>query len=157
MRGIDQLLDEHPFFVGLDNTTLAFIASCAANQHIAANEYLFHEGDPAETFYVIRHGRVAIEVHRPSGPPVVIETVEEGEVLGSAWLVPPHRWQFDARAVDSTRAVVFDGGCLRRKCDEDPRIGYALTLRVAQVLHGRLQANGIRLMDLYGTPDASRS
>ncbi|MFC6238162.1 cyclic nucleotide-binding domain-containing protein [Longivirga aurantiaca] len=156
MRGIDQLLTEHPFFVGLDDATLALMAGCAANRRFAPGEYLFREDDAATTFYVVRHGRVAIEAHRPAGATVVVETVEEGEVLGSSWLVPPHRWQFDARAVTPTGVVVFDGACLRRSCDEDPRLGYELTLRVAQVLHTRLQAARVRLLDLYGTPDASR-
>jgi CRP-like cAMP-binding protein len=156
MRGIDQLLTEHPFFVGLDDATLALMAGCAKNHRFAADEYLFREGDPAATFFVVRKGRVALEAHRAAGPTVVIETVDEGEVLGSAWLVPPHRWAFDARAVASTAVVVFDGACLRHSCEEDPRLGYALTLRVAQVLHARLQASRVRLLDLYGTPDASR-
>jgi CRP-like cAMP-binding protein len=156
MRAIDELLTEHPFFVGLDEATLALMAGCARNQRFAAGERLFREGDPATTFYVVRRGRVAIEAHRPAGPDIVVETVEEGEVLGSSWLVPPHRWQFDARAVAPTGVVVFDGACLRRSCDEDPRIGYALTLRVAQVLHTRLQASRVRLLDLYGSPDAGR-
>jgi CRP-like cAMP-binding protein len=151
MRGIDQLLHEHPFFEGLDDPTLTLMAACAANRQCAADEYLFHEGDVAQTFYVVRRGRVAIETHRPAGPASVVETVEEGEVLGSAWLVPPHRWQFDARAAVPTGVVVFDGSCLRGKCDEDPRLGYELTLRVAQVLHARLQASRLRLLDLYGT------
>lgn len=156
MRGIDRLLHEHPFFVGLDDETLTLIAGCAANRHVRPDEYLFREGEPAETFYVVRRGRVALETHRPAGPAVVVETVEEGEVLGASWLVPPHRWRFDARAVSSTSVVVFDGACLRQHCDEDAELGYALTLRVAQFLHDRLEANRIRLLDLYGTPDVAR-
>ena len=156
MRGIDQLLDEHPFFVGLGTEALTLIAGCAANRHFRPGEHLFREGEPANTFYVVRRGRVALETHRPAGPAVVVETVEEGEVLGASWLVPPHRWRFDARAVAPTSVVVFDGACLRQHCDEDAVLGYALTLRVAQVLHDRLEANRVRLLDLYGTSDAAR-
>lgn len=155
MRGIDELLGEHPFFVGLDDDTMALLAGCAANIVVPVDAYLFREGDPADTFYVIRRGRVAIEVHRPAGGSTVIETIDDDEVLGTSWLVPPYRWQFDARAVEATRALVFDGACLRRKCDEDPRLGYALMLRVAQVMHARLQAARVRLTDLYGVPGDS--
>jgi CRP/FNR family cyclic AMP-dependent transcriptional regulator len=154
VRTIDRLLDEHPFFTGLSADALTFLASCASNAHVPADAYLFHEGDPAETFYVVRRGRVAVEAHRPAGPASVVETIEEGEVLGSSWLVPPHRWQFDARAVVPTGVVVFDGACLRGKCESDPSLGYELTLRVAQVLHARLQASRLRLLDLYGSTGA---
>jgi len=151
MRTIDQLLHEHPFFAGLDDAALTLIAGCASNMHAREGDYLYREGDPAETFYMIRHGRVAIEAHQPAGGSLVIDTVDDGEVLGWSWLVPPHRWLFDARAVASTSAVVFDGTCLRGKCDDDPRLGYALMQRVAQVMYERLQASRIRLLDLYGT------
>ncbi len=154
MRTIDRLLDEHPFFTGLSTETLTFLSSCASIEHVPADAYLFHEGDAAQTFYVVRRGRIAIEAHRPAGPASVVETVEEGEVLGSSWLVPPHRWQFDARAVVPSGVVVFDGACLREKCDADPSLGYELTLRVAQVLHARLQASRMRLLDLYGSTGA---
>jgi CRP-like cAMP-binding protein len=151
VRTIDRLIDEHPFFTGLSPEVLTFLASCAVNAHVPAGDYLFREGDEAATFYVVRRGRIAVEAHRPAGPASVVETVEEGEVLGSSWLVPPHRWQFDARAVVPSELVVFDGTCLREKCDADPRLGYELTLRVAQVLHARLQASRLRLLDLYGS------
>lgn len=152
MRGIDQLLREHPFFVGLDDAALTLLADCAANRHMRVGEYLYREGDPAETFFVIRHGRVALEAPTPTAGPLVVETLDDGEVLGWSWLVPPHRWQWDARAVTSTSVVVFDGTCLRGKCDEDPKLGYALLQRVAQVMLARLQATRVRLLDLYGGP-----
>ncbi|HYN75343.1 MAG TPA: cyclic nucleotide-binding domain-containing protein [Candidatus Limnocylindria bacterium] len=156
MRGIDQLLREHPFFVGLDDDTLTLIAGCAANRHLHEGDFLYREGDEAETFFVIRHGRVALEAHQRAGGSLVVETVEDGEVLGWSWLVPPHRWMFDARAVVATSAVVFDGACLRAKCDQDPTLGYALLQRVAQVMLARLQGARVRLLDLYAVPDASK-
>ena len=156
MRTLDQLLHEHPFFAGLDADALRLIAGCAANRHVKEGDYLYREGDPAETFFMIRHGRVAIEAHQPAGGSVVVETVDDGEVLGWSWLIPPHRWQFDARAVTPTSAVVFDGTCLRGKCDDDPVFGYALMQRVAQVMFARLQATRVRLLDLYGATGAPR-
>ena len=53
---------------------------------------------PADTFYVLRHGSVALETFVPTRGPVVIETIEAGEVLGWSWLFAPYRWHFDARA-----------------------------------------------------------
>jgi CRP-like cAMP-binding protein len=152
MRSIDQLLREQPFFASLDDDALALIAGCAVNRHARAGAYLFRDGEPADTFFLIRHGRVALETHTPTGGSVVIETLDAGEVLGWSWIVPPYRWQFDARAVDDTSIVVFDGACLRGKCDDDPRLGYALMQQVAQVMLARLQATRVRLLDLYGVP-----
>jgi CRP-like cAMP-binding protein len=158
MRTIEQYLPDHPFFEGLDAPTLALVAGCATNISIAAGQYLCREGDPADRFFVVRRGRVAIEVHGPSTGTLVLDTADEGDVVGWSWLVPPYRSMFDARAAEATGVVAFDGACLRGKCEEDPRLGYELMQRVTQVMNGRLVAAQVRLLDLYGVrgaPDAA--
>jgi CRP/FNR family transcriptional regulator, cyclic AMP receptor protein len=89
----------------------------------------------------------------PARGPVTIETIDAGEVLGWSWLFPPYRWHFDARALTVVRATVFDGACLRQKCETDSDLGYRLMARFAQVLIERLQWTRIRLLDVYGDGD----
>ena len=158
MRTIEQYLPDHPFFEGLDAPTLALVAGCATNVSLAAGEYLCREGDPADRFFVVRRGRVAIEVHGPAAGTLVIDTADEGDVVGWSWLVPPYRSTFDARAAEATGVVAFDGACLRGKCEGDARLGYELMQRVTQVMNLRLEAAQVRLLDLYGamgTTDAA--
>ncbi len=155
MRTIEQYLPDHPFFEGLDAPTLALVAGCATNISIAAGQYLCREGDPADRFFVVRRGRVAIEVHGPSAGTLVLDTADEGDVVGWSWLVPPYRSTFDARAAEATGVVAFDGACLRGKCEQDPRLGYELMQRVSKVMNGRLVAAQVRLLDLYGTRGAT--
>lgn len=95
-----------------------------------------------------------MEVHAPGGGDHLIDTVEAGDVVGWSWLVPPYHWFFDARAVGDVSVVSLDATCIRAKCDEDPRLGYALMQRVAQVMYQRLQATRVRLLDLYGADHA---
>jgi CRP/FNR family transcriptional regulator, cyclic AMP receptor protein len=151
-RTISDLLGEHPFFVGISAPTVRLIEGCSKNVHWPAGSYLFREGDPADSLYVLRRGRVALEVHAPGRPDHVLDTVEAGDVVGGSWLVPPYRWFFDARASEEVSAVEIDGRCLRDKCDADPAVGYALMQRVVQVMYHRLQTARVRLLDLYGDP-----
>ena len=81
---------------------------------------------------------------------MTIDTIQEGEVLGWSWLFPPYRWHFDARALQLTRAVAFDGKCLRDKCDRDHDLGYEMVRRFAEVITQRLQSARLQLLDLYG-------
>lgn len=149
MQTIAEYLPEHPFFAGLDPAALELAAGCAVNVHFRPGEFLFHEGDPADTFYVLRHGRVSLQMRTPTRD-VVLDTAQDGDVVGWSWLIPPYSWSFDARATEETSAIAFDGVCLRGKCESDATLGYALLQRVVRVMSGRLHSARVRLLDLYG-------
>ncbi len=150
MHTLDEIVAESPVFAGLEPAQLQLIAGCAHNVAFARGERLFREGDPADTFYLVRRGRVALTTHVPGRGDVTIETVEAGEVLGWSWLFPPYAWHFDARAAEDTGVVAFDGACLRGKCDDDHALGYELLQRFAQVMIDRLQQTRTLLLDVYG-------
>ena len=151
MQTIEQYLPDHPFFAGLDDEAITLVTGCAVNAHLRPGDHLFREGEPADTFYVVRHGRVAIQTRTPTGG-VVVDTAHDGDVVGWSWLVPPHRWAFDAVVTEQTSVVAIDGACLRGKCEADPALGYALLQRVVQVMATRLHSARVRLLDLYGRP-----
>lgn len=147
---IDRLLGDHEFFKGLSAEYLRLIAGCGKNVKFEAGEYLFREGEDANQFLAVRHGKAAVEIFVPQRGPVVVQTVGDGELLGWSWLFPPYKWQFDARAVETVRATQFDGACLRTKCDADPALGYELMKRLAHIVSQRLQAARLQLLDMYG-------
>lgn len=151
METLERILAEHPFFNGLKTHYLQLIVGCASNVRFNAGEFIFHEGGEANEFYLIRHGKVALEIFVPDRGPLTIQTMGEGEILGFSWLIPPHRWRFDARALELTRAIALDGKCLRTKCEEDQGLGYQLMKRFAHIVEQRLQATRLQLLDLYGS------
>ena len=147
MEDLKSYLAEHPFFTGLSPDHLDLIVGCASNVRFNAGDYVFNEGQPADKFYVIRQGKVALQIH--DRQPMTIETITDGEVLGWSWLLPPYRWHFDAQALTLTRALALDGKCLREKCEKDPKLGYELFKRVAAVMMQRLQSTRLQLLDMY--------
>lgn len=151
-RGLDAVVLEAPVFASLEALHADQLAGCAQTAGWEAGEMLFREGDPADAFYVVRRGRVALELFIPNRGALTVETIEPGEVVGWSWLFPPYRWHFDGRAVEPTRAIAVDGACLRAKCAADPALGYELMRRFSQVMLERLQATRLRLADLYGAP-----
>ncbi len=149
-----ELITRHPVLSGLPESAIAEVAGCARNTAFPSGTLLIVEGEPADTWYLIRRGQVAIELHAPGRGALVIDTLGPGAVVGWSWLVPPYRWHFDARAIGPVGAVAIDGACLRAKSDADPALGYALMSRVSAVLLERLLATQVRLLDLYGTDGA---
>ena len=153
MKTIEAMLAEHPLFEDLEPRHLHLLASGATEDRWQAQQYLFSEGEKAGKWYVIRKGKVALETGAPPQGPRTLETIEEGEVLGWSWLLPPYRWPFSARVLEPTQVIVLDGVYLREQCEADHDFGYELLKRVAQGIVQRLEA--LRLQLLYGRPQGS--
>jgi len=150
VESLERVLGEHPFFSGLPPPYLSLLNGCAENVVFKAGEYLFREGQAADRIYVLRHGRVGLEVAPPAGAPITVETLSEGEVLGWSWLFPPYRAHFDAPALTLVRAISLDGECLRGKCDQDTGLGYEVARRFSALVVRRLESTRLQLLDLYG-------
>ena len=150
MRTIDEEITDSPIFAGLERAHLELIAGCAQNVHMSEDTLLVREGDPANVFYLIRKGRVALEVNSPARGALLIETLSPGDAVGWSWLFAPYRWQLDARALEPCELIGFDGVCLRGKCEADHDLGYELMRRFAENLVDRLQATRLQLIDVYG-------
>jgi CRP/FNR family transcriptional regulator, cyclic AMP receptor protein len=152
METLERILGEHPFFKGLEPRYLELLVGCASNVRFNEGDYICRDGDEATQFFLIRHGKVALELETGQRGAIVIETLEAGEILGWSWLLWPYRWHFDVRATELVRAIALDGTCLRGKCDQDHDLGYELLKRFGHVVIERLKATRLQLLDVYGSP-----
>ena len=152
-RGLERIVREHRFFAGLEEEFSKLVCGCAKNVRFDAGQYLFHEGDDADQFYLLRHGRVSLEVTAPGRGVISFQTLGEGEIVGVSWLIPPYRWAYDAKALELVRAIAMDATCLRGKCEADHDLGYEMMKRFVPVLVERLHGTRLQMLDVYGTPD----
>lgn len=150
VHGLERLICEHPFFAGMGQDYCDLICGCAKNVRFEKGQYLFREGEPADEFYLIRHGRVALEIMAPGRGPLRFLTINPGEIAGVSWLVPPYRWIFDAQALELTRALSIDARCLRQKAEENHDFGYEMMKRFMTMLVERLHAAQLQILDVYG-------
>lgn len=150
MENLESILKEHPFFKDLKQEYFDIILGCASNVRFKEGGIIFREGDKANKFYLIRYGRVAIDVSLSNHRSVSIQTIQDGDILGWSWLIPPYRARFLCRAVVDTRAIALDGKCLREKCENNHDLGYELLMRMTRVFTQRLENTRIQLLNLYG-------
>ncbi len=150
MEKIKDLLSAHPFFKGISDTHLDLLAGCGSNVHFKKGDKIMDEGEDANYFYVIRKGAVALDIDGGHRGSIRIQTIEEDEILGWSWLIPPHKWTFNACAVEDVSATALDGVCLRKKCAADHELGYELLRRFSTVLAKRLEWTRMQLLDVYG-------
>jgi CRP-like cAMP-binding protein len=151
MDAIETILAAHPFFKDLAPRHLKVLAECASTVSFAAGEYLFRENEAATNFYVLYHGRVALEVVAGGRGPLTIRTVEAGEVLGWLWFTKPYHWRSEARALEVTRALALDVGEVARRCEADHELGYSLLKAYSHVLAVLFRVAFVQLLDIYGT------
>lgn len=155
MEKLKELLGKLSFFEGIKPEWLDTIAGCGKQIHLKPNEHLFHEGDAAEAFYIVRHGEVALEIFAAGRGGLTIQTVRENDIIGWSWIIPPYKSTVDARAKDDVTLICLDGRCLRGKCEENQDLGYDLLKRFSAIFAQRLQATHLRLIDMYGEPEGS--
>jgi len=149
------VLAAHPFLRGMPPEQLEVLAEGARNVRFPARSRVFEDGGHADRFWLIRAGRVSLDLHVPGRGPVVIDTIGMGELLGWSWLFPPYRWAFGAVAATEVEAFEFDAPAVRKCCEADRELGYALNQRITRVLAKRLQATRVRLVTQAGQKAAA--
>ena len=148
-QGFGDVFLGHGFVQGLSERHRSVLAAAAKPFKAAMGEMLAREGEAAKCFYLVQAGHVVLGLPTPDRGVLPIQTVGPGEVVGWSWLVPPHRWQFDARVIDTVQAVALNALCLRGKCDEDHELGYQFLQRLVAVISGRLAGTRLQLLDMY--------
>lgn len=149
MEAIDQFLRQHPIFEGLSEQNLQQIAAHASSVTFHAGQKIFAENSDADKFYILRTGKVALEIPRPYHEGCFeLQLLGEGEVLGWSWFIEPFKWHFDARAKEMTRAIAFDAKALKQLCEKDMALGFEFTKRFSKLMLQRLNATRFRLIEL---------
>lgn len=150
MQTLESIISEHYCFKGLDKKYLDMIVKKATQASFGEGEFIFHANDKADKLYIIREGIVALETRlAPDRDPITLQMIGEGDVLGWAWLFPPHLCHFDAKVVAPTKAVVLDGTFIRTMCEEDHDLGYELMKRFASLIQERIEAVRLQNPNMY--------
>jgi len=147
MKTLEESIAQHPLLKGMNAEHLKILLDSTTRAEFAADEIIFREGDPANRFYLIEEGRVQLVSRKQDRPPVEIQTIGAGDILGWSWLFPPYYWNFEARAIEPLKAIFFYGTRLLEKCEEDPAFGYELMKRMSAVMLQRLQATRRELLE----------
>ena len=142
-------LGQLSFFSGLSSPQVDQLASCASATRFNAQQRVFKSDTDADKFYIVRDGKVGVEIPAIAGEPLRIQTLGNGGVLGWSWLIPPYRWLFDARALVPSDIIVIDGARLRELCEKDNALGYQLMKRFAVLMAERLNASRIAAIKQY--------
>ncbi len=151
MKKIERPTSNLPFLAGMSQKHIDLLRNVSIYAEFGSGDVIFREGSPANSFYLIDQGQVALEADMNGEGLVQIGVLKDGEPLGWSWLFPPFSWHFSARALEPTQCVVLDGGHLLVTAEENPKFGYDLMRQISQVLVERLQVTRKKMLEASET------
>ncbi len=146
-QSITEYLSGHEFFSGFSDDILKFLCECSSTREIKKGESLFRQGENADKFYVLRNGCISIQMPAIIGPNLEIQTLGKNQVLGWSWLIPPFKWSFQAMAEEDSELLMFNGTAILVRCEQEPKFGYELLKKFAELMSKRLDAARQKMMD----------
>ncbi len=137
------------FLAGLSPRVQERILALAESFKYGAGEVIFQEGDPSLYLYILKSGRVAIEVHVPSKGRRTLLTAGPGDVFSWSALVEPRIETASARAVEETEVLGIKGGALMDMSREDCALGFEIYRALSEIITARLIATRLQLLDVF--------
>jgi CRP/FNR family transcriptional regulator, cyclic AMP receptor protein len=146
MTGNPTIIGAEPLLRGLPADQIALLTAATRRVNLPLHHRLFEEGGPADRFWIIDAGQVALDVLHPGVGRLTIAILGRGDVVGLSWLVPPYQWQFGAVCMQPVQAFEFDARAVRAACAEHPELGHAIAMRFMTIAIRRLQTTRTRLL-----------
>jgi signal transduction histidine kinase len=150
-----QLLRKVSIFEGLTDSQLERIAEICREETHPGGSLIMEEGMPAERLYVLREGRVGLEMGVRVWPErrlrqMRVETLSAGQPFGLSTLTNSAAWTMSAQALERCRLIVLEAQDLRRLMDSDPAMGYEINAGLSNVLAERLRYTRLSLTEFLG-------
>jgi CRP-like cAMP-binding protein len=116
-------------------------------REIKKGQILFLQGEHADRFYVVRKGRISLQMPAIMGPTMEIQSVDEGQILGWSWPISPYQWNFQTKAEEDSELLQFDGTAILARCEQEPKFGYELLKKFAALMSVGLNAVRQKMMN----------
>ena len=149
MNELSQFLATQSDLRGLTQEQIEKLIECTATIYVKQGENLFTTGSMANQFYVIKSGRFDLSLYTEQRGPQTLETIRRGEVLGWSWILPPHRWVFDAKAVVDSEVIVFNAFTVLDMCKKDPDLNTSILKLFLKILSRRLTETREKALGMY--------
>ena len=159
-------MKEMPIFAGLDFEEREKIGTLAGKKVYRKSEFIYREGDPADTIYLIKYGRVRLYKVSADGREITLDILKEDALLGENTFFDGTVQSMYAQALEDTFicscnrehfAILLHNNQVALKIIQ--LLGKKLndyTDQVASIafrdVRGRVAATLLRLADAYGVP-----
>ncbi len=123
-------------FEGLDEDEIQRILAGARTVRLESGRWLYHQGEAADRFFVVRSGQIALFRQSADGRESIVALVGEDEVFGEETLIlEAPRHDLNARAVGEAHLLSLERAPFRSFLEDSS----LLCLRLASTFHRRQQ------------------
>ena len=141
---IINVLRSSKLFSGLSESELEKVASLSTEETHSAGSTIAREGERARKLYILKEGRVVLDIHIGHDPVrpatrATVRVVDRLESFGWSALVEPHVYTLSAECTEGCKLVAIDGERLRGLIDADHDLGFRVMKRLAAVIASRLR------------------
>jgi CRP-like cAMP-binding protein len=129
-------IQQSDLFWGMDREFVKKIMNVAEKISYGKGQFLFHEGDPADNFYVLIKGQIKLSIGEIGQ---MVYTVDRaGEAFGWSSLIERDVYSASGECQQDTLLQKFDSSALVNILEQDPANGLIFIKRLAGLIGNRL-------------------
>ncbi|MBN8505829.1 MAG: Crp/Fnr family transcriptional regulator [Burkholderiales bacterium] len=133
---VQRFLARMPLFQDIGPEALERLSRAVSLRRVDRGEYVFHVGDPCESFYVTVSGQVRLFVIAPNGNEKVIELIGPGMSFAEALMFLDKPCLVNAQALADTLLMVVPRQAVRQELEADSRFALRMLAGLSRRLHG---------------------
>jgi len=145
-----QWLKKTELFTTLEEPQLRLLLSHSAEKSFLEGETIFRQGEEANRLYALIEGAVNLAVKSEEKIDIMASKIDkEGALFGMPSLVEPFRYNVTATCLKLSRLLVIEAAGIRKKMEEDPRMGMEVMKKLASIYFNRLNEMRLGVSNLF--------
>ena len=145
------MLQNIPFFSGLDEKELALIEQRAISRSYPKGSMVIREGEEAVSLYVISSGSVKVFMDNDEGKEIILNTQGPGEHFGELALIDDQPRSASVMTLEPSKFLIITKQQFRESLAHNPDLAISIIRQLSERV--RLLSDNVKslaLMDVYG-------
>ncbi len=142
-----QILRQISLFGALSDDTLRFLVQRVVNVECRSGEYFFHEGDQAQSLYVLEYGQVSVLKHW-QGHDYLLSQFGPGDCFGEMALIDMHTRSASVLALEDSRAFKVSATAIMELYQHNLEQFTLLQMNMGREVSRRLREASERIFEL---------
>lgn len=133
-----------PLFAKMDDTELDALLAGATLRRVAMGEAVFEQGQKADRFFLLLHGRLKVSQVTPDGQQIIVRMVNPGDIFGFAKALQREDYPGTPKAAAESVVICWPATLWDTVVETNPR----LAINAMQTMGQRLQEAHTRIREM---------